>query len=246
MQTPSVESALGVAMKRSPLIVVLAFVFGCGTFGPVVQTPASADDEETRFVEIEAVEGRSEALVLEIRTRAPVQSGDRLEIYRSLDGAEYAMLQVVELDTRLAAAIAEGIQYVDERIPHGAHSYVALIVGSDENARESRPIDVHWHKAPAKPLYVDAAALTEHTVELSWNSSASAVAIFRRDVLDPHARPIRLTELLAEPARFVDGNLRSGGVYAYRIAFAHARDGFLHFGAPTEEVYVTLPGKVKP
>ena len=232
-------------MKRSPLLVVLTLLIGCGTFGPVVQSPVPERGDESRFVEIEAVEGRVDSLVLQIRTRAAAKNGERLEIYRATDGGEYSMLQVVEMDERLSTAIADGIQYVDQQVPEGAHSYVALVIGADENAHESREIEVQWRQAPAKPKSFGAAALTEHSVELNWNSSRWAVAIFRRNVLEPDAAPVRVTELKKQP-RFVDGNLRSGGVYAYRIAFADERGGFLHFGAPTDEVYVTLPGQVKP
>ena len=225
-------------MMRNLLLATAVLLCACAAFEAPVRVEATRPvDEVTTTLRI--VEGRPRSIVLEISAVAEPES--HLEIYRRVGEADYELYESVKLDERLAGALTDGMQYIDRAPTKGSLTYVAAIV-TPERVLESTPYTLQWNAITAPPDHVSGRALSSTTAELDWRGSASSALIFRRDVLKPGDTPKRLATVGPTAGqRFIDHELTPGGVYAYRISAAVEREGWVQFGPPGEELYVTLP-----
>jgi hypothetical protein len=182
-----------------------------------------------------------------------------LEVLRKEGDAPAERIRRVRLDERLSARLAaDGFEFLDRSVPvEATTTYQARLRASEDSApaqllAASEPLRITWHEPPGRPVQVRASSEIAGIVELTWAAPAGTGAlIFRRDVLDADARPVRMAQLgpQARPT-FVDRDANPGGVYAYQVALAidtgsgetgSVQTGAtVQFGQPSDEIYVTV------
>ena len=192
-------------------------------------------------------EGRPDGLRLVLRSDVAVRPGSSLTLMRTVDDAASAPYEQVDVDRRIAAALADpGVEFVDrEMTPGGHYAYRLSLEDPGGGVKTSAPVEVAWRRPPGRPAHLAAVAPTSAGVEVRWDAKPHLGAlVFRRDVLDRSARPRRRAELGAGcDGIFFDRDVEPGGVYAYRVALARFDGGVVQYGTPSEEVYVTVPGE---
>lgn len=224
----------------------LILVSGCASLSPPLSdaTRATASEEDD-FLRIKAIEAHSNGLELLITMSQSPREGSLLEIVRYREQTS-EVLSSIELGNEIAESLTEGVAYYDQDVQPGSTSYEVVLTHPSLPglAVESPRIDIELSAPPDQPTDISAKPLGPDLVELEWLGSSEGLgfAVFRRDVLDETSGPTRLADLTpGEPPRFYDQTVNPGHVYAYRIVAAHVNDALVHFGTPSEEVYVTLP-----
>lgn len=236
-------------------LLALLFTAGCATFGPPV---SFSDDHQSRqrssasrSLSVRPVEGRPDGLVLELVIDFEPQPGSRLVVRRHLDDGDPRTLRTIELDAeRARRARKEGIEFIDRSVESGSelHYRIAYFAprrssgDADRPDRRSEPLTVEWSSPPPRPERLTARADTPRAVELRWEPGETGALIFRRDVLRRSTNTQRIATLRAgERGVLLDRDVRSGGVYAYRVALAHEHLSYTQYGPPSEAVYISVP-----
>lgn len=221
--------------------ILIVFIAACGSVRPASR-PIEATVEVDESTQLTAVEGRPSGVVLRLSTSAEATT---VELYRVVSGGDPTLLQSLNLDERLRSALAEGLDIVDSTVRAGDElTYQLFVIGEgDEVIARSQLATVSWATPPPRPVDLETNAPFPDVVEVSWhspNDDYSAI-ILRRDVLAGSG--FQRVGLIDAPARqWVDRDVSAAGVWSYRIALARrGPDGFLQFGAPSEEVYASTP-----
>lgn len=223
--------------------IATAFVAlsACGSLraasGPAV-TPVHP---QTATTDLRAVEGRPGGLVLALTCANP--HAVSVELYRVQGEGEPVLLQDMPLSGARAEALVRGVELVDGTVVPGTDFTYQLFAIDDRDRviERSSALEISWGPSPPRPLDFRARAPFVDVVELGWTAEPGlGVVVFRRDVLTDG--PFERVGLIAAPATtWVDRAVHAGGVWSYRIAFARQQNGFVQFGAPSEELYASTP-----
>jgi hypothetical protein len=217
------------------MFMLSSLAAGCASLRPVV---SELDSTQLTTSELTIVEGRPDTLVLNSRLPQS-EKGDRLRLVRHGSGESYALVEVPLDGKLLEAAQGGGVGLTDDTMVSGAvYRYEAVLLRDDvEISRAS--VDVAWGYSLTRPDKLVAQQLVEGVVELEWRPAREA-AIFVRNVLDENA-PLRRVEVSKSAGgRWILRGLEPAGVYAVRVSLARDDGGYVRYGTPTEEMYVTL------
>lgn len=219
--------------------LILAFA-GCASFYPVAKT---SEPTKPPAIQLEAVEGRSTTLVLEIAANKSVlQQLGLLEIYRVTDTGDPELIQEVILDEALKSEMLEGIEFADrDLVAETTYTYVVRGLG-DGVEFLSNEWKATWRVAPPAPSDVQTST-DLGVVTLSWERDDVAVVVFRRNVLLSDSTISRVAELGSGHRTWTDTSVEPGDVFTYQVAFAVEINEWKLFGPPTEPIYVTLPAE---
>jgi hypothetical protein len=239
------------------LLVLGLGAWACGTLDPPIDIEpvdsSPGGSGAIRLLEIEAVEGRPQGLLLRITARRSLDSlpsDRRLELRRIRHDTEPETLQSVSLEPDVLERLAseEGLTVMDRSLSPGEVSY-RVRLGADESSDDaastrplSAPLHLRWRKPPPRPTSIRTASTMPVAVEIRWHPHSEGALVFRRDVLtsDSTLRPVAV--LGPDRAdRFVDRDVRPGGVYAYRVALSTSSGAFTQYGRPSRMLYVSVP-----
>lgn len=224
----------------APIVVALAVGSGCASLRPLTRAPVEATPVVESGVELRAVEGRTDGLVLRVAMDLP--RVDQLELYRIVGEDEPQLLENIAVEPSLGAALSEGVELVDRTMrPGERHSYQMVALFEGAMVGESDVVNVTWQAAPGLPARVRATAPLPTVVELSWEGCPDCGAIiFRRNVLED-GPIVRYADVDAGREWLVDRDVLPGGVWSYRVGLSRTTDGVTQYGPLSEEVYASTP-----
>lgn len=211
--------------KFAPLL--LLFLTACPSFYGQV----SKVNKPEQPIQLTFVEGRSEELVLKIKTtQGAVAKATVLEVYRAFDD-EPLLLQQIVLDAPMKDAVVNGIELVDVPGQFGTIEYIVATNSPDEQLTAG--VMVNWEKPPTLPTNISA-EYRLNAIVLSWKSGPGIV--YRRNVI----ADTPLQEVGTGNGKFVDTEVRPGDVFTYQISRFRSSKTHRHFGPLSEPLYVTV------
>lgn len=230
-------------MSRILAILVLLSFAACGSLRSPTPALVAPPVDVIGTTTLTVVEGRPSGVVLRMSTTDA--DATSLELYRVLEEADPQLLQRIVLDDALRTGLATGVELVDATVvPHHRFSYQLFAIGADDEVLErSEIVSVAWAPPPPRPAELVAVASFSDAVELSWQrvDRGFGAIVFRRDVLGDGGFE-RVATVSGPATQWVDRRVSPAGVWSYRIALALEHpNGFVQFGAPSEEVYASTP-----
>lgn len=222
------------------LALAAAFAAACASLRPAV--PLQERQAAEVVPELEVVEGRPSSLVLGVHY-PDARVGDVLQLMRGRGDGEPEAIAVVELHGDfLTLATEQQLGLSDDGVEVGQrYRYRADIVRDEVSLMSSAEVIVAWDEAPPRPEEVVVTELRSGVVEIEWRPEAPGV-VFMRDVLRPDAGTRRFDASEMSAGSHVVRGMKPEGVYAFRVALGDNEQGFVRFGTPSEEVYVTIRG----
>ena len=221
---------------------------GCATLQPPIAFESETPPADSS-VRIRVLEGRPDGLLLELQLDdETTEAGTTLQLLRADGRSEAQVYREIELDAPLRDALSiDGVEFLDRNVSPGLVTrYQLKLLDRDGEALDySTLVRVKWQQPPQRPEGLRGRVHTANTVELRWASPQNhGAVIFRRNVLQEGSTPRRVAQVAPDSAGvFVDDDVETGVVYAYRVSLAVPRGAFVQLGPPSEPVYVDVPGR---
>lgn len=211
---------------------------GCATLHPPLAEPPHGDT-----LSITPLRADPDGLTLQFGANTVAPDIDHtLQIWRRTPHSDWSLLQSIDIDTDLAAALrTSDVQWTDDLDDQPRRLEYRLRLVGNAPRLHSAPLTVDW-PGLLEPPSLRADTDCDGQALLQWSHHRPLEArVLRRDVVaDTDFSPVGIVDAAAG-GRFIDSDTRPGAVYAYQIQFVDRRQPIPVFSRWTEPLYVSIP-----